>query len=426
VTPDTKSSKMHDYRIAFFTNTYLPFVGGVPNSVELFRQYLEQLGDHVTVYAPEYEGASRSEKNIRRLPAIRDISGTDFSLPLPINFRPVLDFSERLYDIVHVHHPFLLGELGLTMARRHRVPLVFTYHTKYEDYVHYTPLDPSIAKRTIIEHAVDFCNVCDLVIAPTTDIEKALRERGVESDIEVLPTGIELGRYQQADGATARAKLGLPEDTPVLLHVGRLAKEKNLPYLIRACDIFLRENKKAHVVITGGGAEENELRADAEASPVSDRFHFTGRQTGKDLRSLYAAANLFVFASKSETQGMVLVEAMAAGTPVIALEADGVRDVMRDGENGRMLHTGASEDDFAKAIVEALKHQDTLDAWSKGAQETAERFDMPLLAKRLHGHYEALKALPKHRIRDKTLSFSLIRNFFESVWQDFEDRIKQL
>lgn len=409
------------YRIAHFTNTYLPFIGGVPLSVDLYRRYLQKRGDRVIVYAPSFDGESHDGEDIRRLPSIRQVSGTDFSLPLPFSFKPLIDFGREAFDVVHVHHPFLLGEMGMRLARDNRLPLVFTYHTQYERYVHYTPLDPQIAQKAIIEHAAEFASRCDLVIAPTSDIEKVLRERGVESAIEVLPTGIEFALYDKADKAAGRKDLGVPPDAPVLLTVGRVAEEKNLPYLLTACLEVLDRAPDAWMVFVGDGPAEDTLREQAKAAgEAGKRVLFAGRRSDEALRNAYAAADVFVFASTSETQGMVIAEAMAAGSPVVALDADGVREVLRDGENGRMLPAEASESEFAEAVCALLDDEDTRDSMREAARATAKEMDMPILAERLHGFYAQVKQLPNHRLGRKTMSFGLIRHYFESAWEEWE------
>lgn len=415
------------YRIAFMTNTYLPFVGGVPLSVDLYYRHLRKLGLRVFVYAPEYAETCDDPEDVFRIASIRQFNKTDFSVPLPAPFRTALDFHIHKYDVVHVHHPFLLGEVGMALARENRLPLVFTYHTQYENYTHYVPLDPDVAARTVIRHSAEFANCCDLVIAPTRDIERTLRERGVETDIAVLPTGIEREKFAAGDGARFRRELGLSPDTPVILHVGRLAKEKNLDYLLDAVGHALEAVPKAHFVIVGSGNDSDALEAKANAmGAAADRIHFTGRRTGPALFDAYAAGDLFAFASQSETQGMVVAEAMAAGMPVAALDADGVRDVVRDGVNGRLLKQDAAPAAFGEALVSLLNDGGARNAAGDAARETAKVFDMPVLAAKLAEHYNALKRLPNHKLREETMSFGLIRNFFATVWDDFNTMIEAL
>ncbi|MCE5229538.1 glycosyltransferase [bacterium] len=420
--PKTIGQPSRDYNIAFFTNTYRPFVGGVAMSVELFQRHLAALGDHVTIYAPHFDGEAEPEleAGVQRLPAIRHFNATDFSLPLPVSFKMLQDFQDIPYDIVHVHHPFLLGEVGMYLARQRRLPLVFTYHTQYERYTHYVPIDHEQAARTILRHTREFCDLCDMVIAPTRDIKKSLEERGVQTWIEVLPTGVELERFAASDPTAARRALNIAPDDPLLLHVGRLAAEKNLEYLVRACLVLLRENPRAHFAIAGEGKIQPELEKLArDAGPeIAARVHFAGLMTGQSLANLYSAADLFVFASQTETQGMVVAEAMAAGTPVVALDADGVRDLVENGRNGRLLPSSAGEAAFAHAIDEALNDRAGIAQWRDAARETAANLGMDLQAGRLHELYGKLKMIPNHRLKQETLSFGLIRNYFETVWED--------
>lgn len=412
------------YRIGYFTNTYLPFVGGVAGSVELYRKYLTAAGHDVVVYAPEYDEETPEYEYVRRLPAIKQFNQTDFSLPLPVSFKPILDFNREAFDLIHVHHPFLLGEMGMRMARSHKLPLVFTYHTQYEQFTHYVPMDHDTAARTIIKHSKEFCNLCDLVIAPTSDVRDMLVERGIESRIAVLPTGIEMTKYRAGDRAAGRKALGVPEDAPLLVHVGRLAEEKNLSYLLEACTHALEKIQDAHLVIVGDGAAKKAL--EQAASAMKDRIHFPGRMQGAGLVNAYTAADLFVFASKSETQGMVLAEAMAAGNPVIALDATGVREVLVDGESGRMLAEDTPAEAFGEVVADVLGDVEQRTQWSENALKTAAGFDMPILADKVLEEYRALKLLPNHCLKEGNMSFGLIRNFFDTVWHDLSDALARI
>lgn len=409
------------YRVAFFTNTYRPFVGGVAMSVDLYQKYLRRLGDQVTVYAPQYDGATGDAEELRRLPTIRHFNNTDFSLPLPLAFKPVSDFSSEAFDIVHVHHPFLLGEMGLRMARQNRLPLVFTYHTQYEQYTHYVPIDHETAVRTILRHTVEFCNMCDLLIAPTSDLKATLIGRGITTPIEILPTGIELESYRNADPQALRQELGLSSKSPLLVHVGRLALEKNLVFLLGACLRALAMEPQAHLAIAGDGKSREELeKITAQAGEPGTRVHFLGSRTGRDLLSVYGAGDLFVFASRTETQGMVIAEALAAGMPAIALDAPGICDLLQEEQNGRILPAAADEETFAQAIAQALRDKTSLARWRRGARKSVENFDMPILAQKLHEAYIRLKLLPNHMLKQEQMSFGLLRNYFETVWEDLE------
>jgi 1,2-diacylglycerol 3-alpha-glucosyltransferase len=407
-----------DYHIAFFSNNYLPFVGGVTRSIQLYHAQLKKLGAMVRIYAPEYEGAHEDSEEVRRIISLTGFNHSDFSIPMPLSFKPLVDFRNEDFDLVHVHHPFFLGEMGMRMARSERLPLIFTYHTRYEQYTHYAPISEDTAVRTITKHANDFCELCDLVIAPTKDMEQHLRERGVTTDIEVLPTGVDMEAYRHADAQAARKKLGIAPEAPMLLHVGRLAKEKNENYLFSAVLEVLREVKDAVFVVAGDGEKRAELEAMcAKDATCKARVRFLGTVEAAALIPLYAAADLFLFSSVSETQGMVLVEAMAGGTPVIALDADAIRDVVEDDVNGRLLHAGTSDREYARAVMEALANPDRRRQWSEGALKTADGFDMTRLAARMLECYRHVKLLPHHRLKQGTMSFGLVGSYLGTVWE---------
>lgn len=407
-----------DYNVAFFTNNYLPFVGGVTRSIELYHRHLKQQGARLRIYAPEYEGAHEDSPEVRRIISLTGFSNSDFSIPMPLSFKPLVDFRNEVFDLVHAHHPFFLGEMGMRMARSERLPLVFTYHTRYEQYTHYAPVNEDTAVRTITKHANDFCELCDLVIAPTQDMLRHLRERGVTTDIEVLPTGVEMEAYRKADPAATRRRTGVAPEAPMLLHVGRLAKEKNEDFLIHAIVRVLEEVQDAVLVVAGDGEKRKDMEQYvAQRGNLRERVKFLGTQEVEELIPLYRAADLFVFSSVSETQGMVLVEAMAGGTPVIAIDADAIRDMVRDDENGRLLAEGSSEEEYARAVVEALKDPQRRAQWAEGAIKTAEAFDMPKLAARLMDCYRAMKMLPLHRLKEGTMSFGLVGSYLGTVWE---------
>lgn len=339
--------------ICMFTNTYLPHVGGVARSVSAFTEDLRKLGHRVLVVAPIFKGSSRSgdtEEGVLRVPAIQNFNGSDFSVRLPLPF--LIDDRVKAFnpDIVHSHHPFLLGDAALRAARSYHLPLIFTHHTLYEQYTHYVPFDSKAMKRFVIHLVTEYANLCDAVIAPSRSVARLLRDRGVTQSISEVPTGIDTAFFASGDGSRFRQRHHIAHDHLVIGHLGRLAGEKNLPYLARAVSRFLKGCSKACVLVAGkGDAEEDICRIFSEAGQM-DKLIKIGILTGTDLADAYQAMDLFVFASKSETQGLVVAEAMAAATPVVALNASGVREVVQDGINGFLLRSNASETSFAEAM----------------------------------------------------------------------------
>lgn len=338
-------------KIAMFTNTFTPHVGGVARSVQGLVDELRRLSHHVLVVAPEFDNVAADETDVLRIPAVQHFNGSDFSLPmplLPIKVSHVLkDFQP---NIVHSHHPFLLGEAALRIAVSCDAPVVFTHHTRYEQYTHYLPGDSAPLKHFVIDLVNGYCNLCNAVVAPSRSIADLLLEQGVQSPIEVIPTGVDPLYFVEPEDEVWRHRLGIPEEAFVVGHVGRLAVEKNLPFLGQAVCRFLRENPAAHFLLIGEGSAREEMVAEFHRQGLQQRLHLQGILDRRSLISAYHCMDVFAFASQSETQGLVLAEAMAAGTPVLAIDAPGVRDIVVDTHNGRLLPL-ETIDSFVEALV---------------------------------------------------------------------------
>lgn len=343
-------------RIAMFTNTYLPHVGGVANSVKQFTDGYRQRGHRVLVVAPTYEEEcpEDEEENVVRVPALKNIQESNFSLALPTTPKLTRALDEFQPEILHSHHPYIIGDTALRLAASQEVPLVFTYHTMYEHYTHYSPVAPKQLKEFVIELATGYANLCSRVIAPSQSVAEILRERGVKTPISVIPTGVDVDRFADGDGDAIRTEYGVPPDATVLGYVGRLAKEKNLEFLSGALTACLAEDEEARVLMVGDGGAREDIEEIFANEGMSERLHMTGELTGRAVVNAYHAMDVFAFASLTETQGMALAEALAAGRPVVALEAPGAREIIRDGENGRLVR---QEDagEFAMALGQVVE-----------------------------------------------------------------------
>lgn len=378
--------------IVMMTNTYLPHIGGVARSVSSFTEEYRALGHRVLVVAPKFAGAPEHEPDVVRVPAIQNFNGSDFAAVLPF-FSDLASALDAFHpDLIHAHHPYLLGMTALREARTRNLPLVFTHHTRYEYYTHYVPMDSPALKRFVVELATRYANLCDLVFAPGESIAQLLRQQGVKTPIEVVPTGIRLERFSHGAGNRLRRALKIPEKAFVVGHVGRLAPEKNLGFLAEAVAAFLAHRPNAHFLVAGRGPCEAEILSLCAAAQVADRLHQVGVLVDQDLADAYHAMDVFAFASYSETQGLVLVEAMAAGTPVVALDAPGVREVVIDQCNGRLvIHQDKAKFSAALDWVYALppSHRKALE---EAARRTAEHFSLPRMAAKALGCYQTLLA----------------------------------
>jgi 1,2-diacylglycerol 3-alpha-glucosyltransferase len=374
-------------KIAMFTNTYLPHVGGVAKSVETLSTECRKLGHQVKIVAPEFNGCEYDD-NVLRVPAIRNFNGSNFSvrLPMPALIRNFMD--EFRPDVIHSHHPFLLGDAALREGWKMEVPVIFTHHTLYEEYTHYVPLDSDALKRGVIQLATEYCNLCTRVIAPSESVEALLIERGVTRPILVQPTGIDTDFFASGDGMNFRRELGIADDAEVIGHVGRLAMEKNLGFLCEAVKLCLAQKPSAIFLIVGSGDAEPEIQRILNDEIAADRVLLAGNKRGKDLADAYAAMDVFAFASQSETQGLVLAEAMASGVPVVALDGPGVREIAVNDHNGILLHGEASAADFAGAVMRLLGDLEFHLHCRSGAKDTAKSFDQQRCAVRMVACYE--------------------------------------
>ncbi|MFC6631771.1 glycosyltransferase [Microbulbifer taiwanensis] len=376
--------------IVMLTNTYLPHVGGVARSVAAFSDEYRRRGHRVLIVAPEFAEKISDEKDVVRIHAIQNFNGSDFSVALPFSGHLSERLDEFRPDIVHAHHPFLLGMTALRIARSRELPLVFTHHTLYERYTHYVPADSEALKRFVIELASRYANLASLVFAPSTSIAELLRERGVKTPIAEVPTGVQLEKFSGGNGKKAREKYRIPESSFVLGHLGRLAPEKNLEFLAAAVAEFMQGHPDVHFLLVGSGPTGTQIGNLFASRGLGARLHMSGTLRGEEQRDAYCAMDGFVFASTSETQGMVLTEAMAAGVPVIALDANGTREVVRDGGNGRLLKR-EDRADFAAALQWLYKlPQSRRRQLTVEARRTAEDFSMENCAGRALELYEPL------------------------------------
>jgi glycosyltransferase involved in cell wall biosynthesis len=389
--------------ILLMTNTYAPHVGGVARSVAAFANEFRILGHGVLVVAPTFEGAEEDDEHVIRVRAIEHFRQTDFSLPLPLPHRVLQRIDQFEPAVIHSQHPFLLGHSALRIGASRDTPVVFTHHTQYERYAHYVTGESALAKHFIIDLVAAYCELCNAVIAPSETIAETVRERGVQTSISVIPTGVDVERFAAGNGVDFRRSFGIPRDAFVVGHVGRLAPEKNLGFLAEAVAEYLGSNDRAWFVVVGVGPSEREIIGACAQAGVGDRLVMLGvlpvsRQHDAPgvtsyepaLVDAYQAMDVFAFSSQSETQGIVLAEAMAAGTPVVAVDAPGVREIVRDHENGRLLPT-----EKISSFVEALWSLGDMQPQQRrvlqdGARQTANELSMPLCAERMLSLYESV------------------------------------
>lgn len=382
-------------RIALFTNNYLPFCGGVTISVETLRRGLEGRGHAVWVMAPRFRGSPDGGPRVLRYPSIPATTYPEF--PLAIPWAPAVTARVRALDVdvFHAHHPFLLGPVAARLARRAGRPLVFTYHTRYEKYAHYVPLTRALVEAAAVRLSTRFAARADAVIAPSAVVRNELVRRGVRAPVAVVPTGVDLSHFRPGDRLAARRRLGLPEREPVLLYVGRLDREKSVERVLLAFDRIASTIPRARLLVVGHGKEAARLRRVARGLAAAGRVAFLGVRPHARLPVCYQAADLFLFASETETQGLVLAEAAACALPAVAVNASGCEEVIRDGETG--LLTKSDPTALAEAAIGLLLDGERRAALGARARRVAEReFDVRLQIDRTLDVYAAALARGRH------------------------------
>ncbi|MFO7246279.1 MAG: glycosyltransferase family 4 protein [Thermaerobacter sp.] len=381
-------------RIGIFTDSYTPYVSGVVRSIVTLRDILESQGHEVYVFAPAYpHGCGADDARVFRYPSVAAPSYRDFRIPLPVWSRVRRDAGDLGLQVIHAHSPFIMGRLGMRLARSLGVPFCLTYHTLYDAYLErYAAGFSTLLLPALHAYLQSFCNRTDVILTPTYAVYRQLRRMGVRSRLEVVPTGIDLRRFQAGSRAQGRRRLGLPGDVPLLVYVGRLSVEKNLPLLLDAFRRVAAARLDVHMVMVGDGPLRAHLEAQTLERPLRGRLHLTGPLEPEAVADVLAAGDLFAFASVTETQGLVLVEAMAAGLPVVCVRSSATSEVVREGVDGLVVDNDAGA--VAEALLRMLADPDARVRASRAARERARMFSVDRMARQMLDLYRRLAGVP--------------------------------
>jgi glycosyltransferase involved in cell wall biosynthesis len=381
-------------KILFISDVYFPRVNGVSTSIETFRRNLHLLGHTVHLIAPEYGTPAADETGILRVPARRVPFDPEDRL---MSYDCVMKQLDRLrseqYDLIHVQTPFVAHYLGVKLSYRLDIPCIETYHTFFEEYLyHYIPLIPKWVTRSLAKRfSRHQGNSLDGMVIPSRPMQRVLQRYGIETTMEVIATGIEPESFVPGDRIAFRDKFGIPQNQPVLLFVGRVAHEKNIDFLIKVVDQIRKEVADILFVIAGEGPARAGLEQEVRRLALGQNVHFIGyldRHT--ELNSCYSAADIFIFSSRTETQGLVLLEAMAQGLPVVSTAELGTRDVLQDGAGVWIAREDLS--DFSGNVVKMLDHAQARSELGELGRAYAKEWSAAKQAEKMLSFYKTVTA----------------------------------
>lgn len=394
-------------KIALITNNYLPFIGGVPISVNRLAIGLRELGHTVYVFAPDYRNNGCDDEYTFRYPTLR--SKIKDTIPIPIHAYSEItrNFEIRDIDIIHVHHPALIGYTALNLSQKCNKPLIFTYHTKYEQYLHYVNLYRIINKRAERGHRLEkavinclnqqllpgylgrYMKRCDMVFAPTESIKENLLQYDLNIPIRVIPTGLPQSAFGMCKSSADIRREYLNGKIYLFCTVSRLSIEKNLAFMLRGLALAKEQIGDCfNTIIIGDGPEKESLKNLAIDLGLENSVYFLGTIPNAQIVMYHRACDLFLFSSLTETQGIVPLEAMAAALPVLAVEATGVSDVVKNGENGFLTENDVK--DWATKLILLLQKGNHLSDMRHGASETALQYTQKKIAAKAAGCYQEI------------------------------------
>lgn len=378
--------------IGIFTDCYYPQVNGVVTSTIILKEQLEKRGHNVTVVTvrvPEYQD---EDPNILRVPSIPFKKWKEFRVGLVYPYSIIKKIHDLNLDIIHTQTEFSICLMARFLAKRFRIPVVHTYHTMYEDYTHYiakTRINKRIAAKLSKVGSKLYLNQCASVIAPSEKTKKALIKYGVTNYIEIIPTGIKLdkfkkGLFTEEQIQNKRKELGIKPEEKIILSLGRVAEEKSIDVIIKQMPSIVSSNPQIKLLIVGDGPEKTNLEALSKRIGMERSICFTGKVPWNDTALYYQMADLFISASKTETQGLTILESMAAGTPVIVRHDENIKDLITNSINGMIFQ---DDSDLTSIILNVINNKGLLKTLSQNGIETAYKLSDKYFGHRVESLY---------------------------------------
>ena len=346
-------------KIGFFTDTYFPQVSGVATSIKTLKEELEKNGHEIYIFTTTDPNADRLEKDVIRMPSVPFVSFKDRRVVVRGMWYAYLVAKELELELIHTHTEFGAGILGKMVAKKLKIPLIHTYHTMYEDYLHYIAKGKVLRQSHVKYLSRLFANHTTGVVCPSERVIDTLRGYGVVTPLRVIPTGIDIEKFKRADITNKdieklRQSLHIEKDQLMILSLSRISYEKNIQALVYGLPQIIKAYPNARMVIVGKGPYLEELQELIVTLDLSEYVQFTGEVANDDVALYYKAADFFVSASTSETQGLTYTEAMAAGTPCVV---EGNAYLNRLFDHPSLGRTFETDQDFAPALIDYIKSE---------------------------------------------------------------------
>ena len=364
-------------RIGLFTDTYAPQVNGVSISLQLISEGLQRAGHQVTIFAPRIPGYTDDKPGIVRLPSLKYLNDPPIYVAVLGTPRSTWSLTRKHFDVLHAHSPLTVGLLAYFTASTKNLPLIYTYHTSITDYTHYLKI---IGGTGVIRHAARWfsttsTNLGDQIVVPSPKFHRLLLEQKVTKPIHTIPNGIDLSQFKVAKKpGSFRSRLGIKPDAPILLSVGRVDPEKRLDFLIDAFAGLADRIPQAHLVFAGDGSARKKLEAHAANTKVNERIHFLGMVNRVELPDLLHDATIFLSASTTEVHPISVIEAIASGLPLAAVQDEAFEGMIVENENGHL--TPLNVDVYSDTLVSMLSDPEKLKLYGRRSLELSEKFSI--------------------------------------------------
>ena len=383
--------------IGFFTDTYTPQVNGVVSSITTFKEELEKQNHKVYIFAPSapgYKDSLKEKERIFRFKSFKFLFQPEYRVAQLFCWKFLRQILKIKLDIIHTHTPMSMGVLALFVSRLQNRPLVYTHHTLYDKYVKVylwkgRLFPPTVAKKII----TTFCNRCNIVIAPSSKTKHLLKEDGVKKKILELSSGINFQNFNRSllfkKNNDFRQKYNIPSNAKLLIFVGRLAKEKNIEFLIAVFEKISQELDNVYFVLVGGGVHRTKLNLFIKKINFKKNIVFTGYLHGTEVIKAYQAADIFIYSSKTETQGLVMLEAAASELPIVAIKDLAFKNILIDSFNGYLV-VDENIKEFSQKVIKILKSPKMSKKMSQNSKILAQKFSVSNQTNKLLTLYQSL------------------------------------